>query len=238
MLITVNNKTHKILLTSIPRDYYVDVVGYNTKDSFEFMGLLGDEVSMKSLANLLDTPINNKVTLYTDGLVETVDKIGGIEFCSNEAFYTTHSLVQGTYVDNGNKLYVRKGCQELNGIETLTVSRERKNITGGDSARQRNCRQIAMKIIEKVLKTINPTNYNEVIGSFDGLYETNINKETMTNLVKGLMEGKYNVEEQELAGTGSRAKIRLNTVEDFVMIPNTDSVNEIKERIKSVLNEK
>ena len=53
MLITINNKTKTILLTSIPRDFYMDIPNYK-KDSLEFMGLLGPRPAMDALENLFD----------------------------------------------------------------------------------------------------------------------------------------------------------------------------------------
>ena len=41
MVITVNPNTHKILITSIPRDYYVTLAGKNAKDKLTHAGIYG-----------------------------------------------------------------------------------------------------------------------------------------------------------------------------------------------------
>lgn len=238
MIITINNKTKKILLTSIPRDYYIYIKEYNQKDSLEFMGLLGEKTIMNALSDLLDTEINYYGSIYTEGLVEIVDRLGGIEFCSNTTFTTTHAMVLDTYNDSyGEKLTINKGCQHLNGIETLTVARERKNV-GSDRQRQKNCRQIFEKILEKSLSATTLTNYSETLDSLSNLYTTNINEETITNLIKNLIKNNYTIEEQSLDGTDGYNYIRLGTVKSYVMNPDINTVNNAKIKIKETLNNK
>lgn len=238
MLVTVNNNTHKILVTSIPRDYYMTVNGYGIKDSLEFMGLLGNGVNERSLEDLLGIKVNYSVHIYTQNLVDVVDKIGGVTFCSDKAFTTTHSLVLNTYNDTSKKFYVKKGCQTLNGIQALTVARERKNV-GSDRQRQANCRQLALNIMKKVLSASTLANYSEVLNSFSGLYTTDMNEETITKLFKNMLEnGNYTVEEQSLDGTDGNGRIRLNTVNSYVMVPSSSSVLEVSNKINSVIKEK
>ena len=234
MLITINNKTKTILLTSIPRDYYIDIPNYK-KDSLEFMGLLGEKVIMSSLENLFDTEINYYGSLYTNGLVEVVDMLGGIEFCSDQTFTTTHALVLNTYVDNGEKLTITKGCHQLNGIETLTVARQRLNI-GGDRKRQENCRQIFKSILNKSLSTTTLTNYEELLSSVSNLYQTNMDDKAITTLIKNLINNKYTIIEQTVDGSSSgNDYIRQGTVKSYVLYPDINSVNSTKQKIKEVL---
>ena len=50
-------------------------------------------------------------------------------------YTTSHALILDTYDDSlGEKLHVKKGCQWLNGIETLTVARERLAFKTGDNS--------------------------------------------------------------------------------------------------------
>lgn len=233
MLITINNKTKTILLTSIPRDYYLNIPNYK-QDSLEFMGLLGENVIMSSLENLFDTEINYYGSLYTDGLVEVVDKLGGIEFCSDQTFTTTHALVQDTYKDYGEKLTITKGCHHLNGIETLTVARERKHV-GSDRKRQENCRQIFKSIMNKSLSTTTLTNYEELLNSVSNLYQTNMDEKTFTTLIKNLINDKYTILEQSVDGSDGENYIRQGTVKSYVMYPYENSVNNAKQKIKEVL---
>ena len=152
MLVTINNKTDQVLLTSMPRDLYVEAVGYGYKDSLTDMYTLGEDTVIKSVENFYQTTIDYKVQIIAENLVDVVDELGGIEFCSPKNFTTIHAKVLNTYDDStGEKMYVKKGCKTYNGIEILTIARERAAfIPKGDHQRQENCRQIIINIFKKV----------------------------------------------------------------------------------------
>jgi len=235
MIITINNNTKTILLTSIPRDYYIKVKNYNNYDSLEFMGLLGEETIMSSLEDLLNTKIDYYASIYTEGLVEVTDLLGGIEYCSDTTFTTTHAKVLDTYDDSyGEKLTINKGCQHLNGIETLTLARERKNV-GSDRQRQKNCAKILKSLLNKSLSTKTLTNYQELLNKVSDLYQTNINKETIQTLIKNLLNNNYTIIEQSLDGNDGSNYIRLGSVKSYVMYPDENTVIEVTKKIKETL---
>lgn len=235
MLLTINTKTKTILITSIPRDYYIYMPDYQAYDSLEFMGLLGERTSMNALENLLDTKIDLYASIYTEGLVEIVDLLGGIDYCSDQTFTTTHALVLDTYDDwYGEKLTIYEGCQHLNGIETLTVARERKKI-GSDRKRQENCRKIFRTIMNDSLSMTTLTNYEELLNRISDLYQTNIDKKTVQKLIKSLINNKYQIIEQSLNGSDGSGYIRLGTINSYVMYPYDESVEQVKTKIAEVL---
>lgn len=234
MILTINNNTKTILITNIPRDYYINIPEYNTSDSLEFMGLLGEQTIMSSLEQLLDTKIDYYASIYTEGLVQITDLLGGIDYCSDMTFTTTHALVQDTYEDYGEKLTIYEGCQHLNGIQTLTLARERKNV-GSDRQRQKNCTKIIRSLLDKALTTTTLSNYEELLSEISNLYQTNINKETIKSLIKNLINEKYTIIEQSLDGYDGNDYIRLNSVKSYVMYPNYDTVNEAKQKINQTL---
>ena len=237
MILTINPKTKTILLTNIPRDYYVYIPEYKMNDSLEFIGLLGEKTSMNTLENLFDTKIDIYTSIYTEGLVEIVDLLGGIDYCSDMAFTTTHAMVLDTYDDSyGEKLTINKGCQHLNGIETLTLARERKNV-GSDRQRQKNCSKIFQTIIKDSLSITTLTNYEELLNKVSNLYQTNIDKTTIQKLIKSLINNKYKIIEQSVDGTDGYNYIRLGTTKSYVMYPNENTVKEAKTKIKEVLGE-
>ncbi len=58
MLVTVNPKTRQILLTSIPRDYYVTLANRGQKDKLTHSGLAGIDNTVKTMENFLGLDIN------------------------------------------------------------------------------------------------------------------------------------------------------------------------------------
>lgn len=232
MIITMDIDNQKMLLTGIPRDYYIPVYNKYGKDTLSYMGEYGVNTSIKSLESLLSIKIDYYIEINTRSLVNLVDTINGITYCSNEEFITTHSLVLDTYNDYGNKLKVINGCQELNGIETLTLARERLNITGGDTARQINCYKIMMAIFDKIKTTTTILNYNNVLNSISNLYKTNIPSKSIKRFCRSILEKEWDISYYELDGKDTKSYVHLTNYIDWVMIPNNNTIEEFKKRIK------
>lgn len=239
MLVTVNTKTRKVLLTSISRDYYIPAYGYNFSDTVSLMAFLGEDVPRKSIGAYFGVEIDYIVDMYTDNIVDVVDKIGGIEYCSNQAFTTFHAKVM-TYDDRtGKKLYIKKGCQHLNGIETLTVARERKAFARADRQRQENCRQIMLSILRKIVSGSTLLNYTSVLDSFNGLYETDMNRTVVTTLLRDIISnGEYEIESQLADGYNTMGIREHNRYRGYVTYPDEELTKRIKAKIKEVMEEK
>ncbi len=239
MIATVNTKTHQVVLTSIPRDYYIDVPAYHMKDTLLYMGPLDPKISKDALENLFDIKIDYTVTVNAKTLIQIVDTLGGVEFCSNYDFYTLHDMNVGSYKDYGEKLHVTKGCNTYNGLGILAIARERVRIPGGDRARQENCRKIIISIMKKLASTTTLTNYDEILASFDGLYTTNMNKEVITGLIKeGLKNPNFEVIEQSVDGVDGMGTGGLGTGNAWIVEPNMDTVNAASAKIKEVMKAK
>ncbi len=239
MIITINTETSKILLTSIPRDYYIDVYSHNTKDKLSFISHDTDRtIAIKSLENFFDIKIDYYFEVDTSSLVILVDEIGGINYCSDREFVTTHSQVINTYNDTkGNKLYIKKGCQHLNGIQTLAVARERNAFPGRDRVRQANCQRILIEIFNKLKSFDTLTNYQNIMKDISESYTTDIPIKVIGDLVKSTLDGKNNwsIETQAVDGVDDHDIVHLGTTTDWVMYPSMDTVEEAKTKIKQIL---
>lgn len=237
MVVTINVKTHKILLTSIPRDYYVMVNGKGMKDILGYAGYSGIQTSRKTVEDLFQTNIDYFVKINTDSLVGLVDTLGGIEYCSDVSFTTTHAMVRGTYDDTkGQKLYVEKGCRNYNGIQILTISRERLAFSGGDNQRQKNCQNIMVSIFKKMLRPENLTNYTNILNAVSNLYTTNIPRELVSELAKDTIDNgaSWSIEQQTVTGSGNRGYVHMGTVQDYITVPNQESINQAIANINKI----
>lgn len=238
MIVTLNTNTHQILMTSIPRDYYIPVNGYgDRKDTLSCMGSRGIETNMKSLQNFFEIPIDYFIKINTESLIGIVDEVGGINYCSDTSYTTTHSMVLNSYDDSkGRKLEVKKGCQKIGGIEALTIARERKAFPDGDRQRQKNCQKIIMAIMEQLLTANTITNYNNILNSLSDLYQTNIPREVISELVKETINGAtWKTDAQSVDGYNGQGYVHLTNIVDYVMNPNMDTVNEAKNNILNTL---
>ncbi len=238
MIVTINKAKRKILLTSIPRDFHIDVAGLEgMQDNLTYMSALGIDTSIESLEQFFDIDISYFVKINTKSLVNIVDAIDGITYCSDYEFTTTHALVIDTYNDRlGKRFHVQKGCQHLNGIQTLTVARERVNIPGSDLTRQDNCRKIIVAIFDKLKSMDTVVNYSTLLDTISDSYETTIPRELIEEIGKQALKenSRWMIEEQAVNGEDTKGYVHLETVYDYIMIPNMNSVEDAKKRMRTL----
>ena len=230
MLVTVNPNTHKILMTSIPRDYYVHLHGITSyKDKITHAGIHGIDMSVKTAEDLLDCDINYYVKVNFSSVIDIVDALGGIEVESPYTFTT--------YDD---KYTFNKGYNKLDGEEALYFVRERKAFDGGDRTRNQNQQLVLTAIINKMLTKSMITKYDKILDAVDGSFVTNLGTKNLTNLIKKQIKNNYKwkIESYYLEGEdSSNYTYSYKSAMSYVMEPDEDSVKEATAKIKKVLNE-
>ena len=235
-IITVNTKTKEILITNVNRFSYLEIEGKG-KNRLSSTGYYGVQYNKKAIEKELGIEIDYYFSVDTQGFVKLVDAIGGIEYCSDESYTTTHALVLGTYDDSkGDKLHVKKGCQHFNGIETLTVARERNAFSGYITKRERNCNAIMEDILEAVKKPSNITRYPQILDSMDGMYKTNIPKDTVKSGIKSLLNDKWTIKTQEIEGEYGYNSICFGRERGYVFNLDKNSVKKVSKAINDLYN--
>ena len=236
LIISVNIKTNEILLTGIPNNYYIEVVGKEYQyDKLSYLNAYGINTSKDSLEKLLDIQIDYTLLVDNTNFIKIVDYIDGINYCSNKSFTTTQDIVSDSYTNNGKKLHIDKGCQHLDGAEALTIIQER-NIFKRDE-RLKNCKKIVSSVVEKVLSLKSLINYNEITTLIKDSFETDINDKIIRNIIKDTLSNGNNwkIITQTLDGQENVAKVYLSNLEDIVTYPDYNSVTLANKKIKETL---
>jgi len=229
ILVTLNPKTHTMLLTNIPRDYYVQLHGTTgTKDKLTHAGLYGVEMSKNTLEDLFGIEIDYSVKLGFQSVVEIVDLVGGIEVYSDTAFKSYHK----------KGWYVKKGMNYMDGEKALAYARERYAYSDGDSHRGRNQQQVIEAIFNKIIadKSI-LLKYDSLLSKFSELYRTDIPKEFVTLLIKQQLEdmSSWTIEKQSVEGSGSMGQTySMPGPNLYITIPNQDTINSAVEKINEI----
>ena len=226
MIVSVNPNENKILLTSIPRDYYVYLSDYKDYDKLTHTGIYGIDVTSKALEDLLDIDINYYVKVNFTTLVDIVDELNGI---------TVNSKYDFTTIDG---YHFSKGENKLNGKEALSFARERKAFSEGDRVRVENQQLVLTAIINKVLSPSIITNYNNLLSALSKEFLTNITNKEITDLIKWQIDGmyKWNIETISLDGKNAfDYTYSYKNQKLYVMIPYPESIESAKEKIKDVL---
>lgn len=225
---TINPKTHQVLLTSIPRDYYVDLADTGSKDKLTHAGIYGIDKSIKTIENLLDTEINYYVKVNFSSVQNIIDALGGVDVYSEYSF----TGYEGTIF--------QKGFNKVNGSQALDFARTRKTVPGGDRTRGQNQQALISAMIEKACSKEILTKYTSLLSSLEGSFQTNMKTEEITKIIKNQINdmAKWNITSQNLDGyDGSGYTYSYSWELLYVMVPDEDSVAQAKERIKNVLND-
>ena len=229
ILATVNTKTHEVLLTSIPRDYYVTLHSKKAKDKLTHSGIYGVSETVTTVEDLLNVDINYYVRVNFTTVIKLVDTIGGVDVYSNYNF-TTNTEPSYTF---------SKGYNHLNGGKALAYSRERYSFSDGDNQRVKNQQQVIEAIINKVLdSTTILTKYTSILNSLEGSFQTNIEQSEISKLVKNQLENmsSWTVKSNSLTGTGSYGPTySMGSQELYIMLPDSTSVQNAKSQIKAVM---
>lgn len=177
MIVTVNPKTHKILLTSIPRDYYINLPSKNNSgDKLTHTGLYGISETIGAVEQLLGIDVNYFVKVNYTTVTKFVDAIGGIDVDSDFAFTTHGQRVYFNYVE---------GMNHLDGAHALAFARERKSFSDGDFQRNKNQQKIVEAIIKKVTgSTALLTKYTNILEAMENSVQINMTTREMQKLVK------------------------------------------------------
>ena len=228
MVVTVNPVTKKILMTSIPRDYYVTLANLGQKDKLTHAGLGGVENSVRTVENFLGIEINYYVKVNFTSLVEIVDALGGIDVESPVSFTTLH----GNY-------RIKAGVNHLNGQQALGFVRERYALSGGDNDRVKNQQRVLSAMIEKAMSPNVITNYTEILDSISGSFETNMTTSEITSLIRMQLDdlASWDIEQIQLTGTGTTMTggAYMPGSSLYYMLPDEESVNSCKSQIEATM---
>lgn len=228
IIATVNPTTNQILLTTIPRDYYVQLDGTTGyKDKLTHAGIYGIDKSIKTLENLLDIEINYYVKVNFSSVEKIVDVLGGVEVYSEYTF-TGH---------NGTKY--SHGYNKVNGKQALEFARTRKTVTGGDRTRGQNQQALIQAMLNKTMSKEIITKYTSVLSSLEGTFQTNIPTDKITELVKKQIDtmASWTLTSIGLDGSdGSEYTYSYSGQKLYVMIPNEETIENAKQKIKEVTN--
>lgn len=235
MVVSVDPINHKLLLTSIPRDYYVILPskGENVYDKLTHAGYYGVEESVKTVEKLLDIDINYYAKVNFSTIEKVVDAIGGIEVNSDYRFRFYEP-------ENGMNFVYKKGINKLNGKQALGFARERSSFNDGDVQRVKNQQKVISGIIDKVSSSKTIINkYTDILDAISKSFATNLDSKSISRLVKmqlNDMRG-WDVESQNLVGYSatSRNCYSIPNMSLYVMKQDENSVKSASEKIKTFI---
>ncbi|SDO79765.1 cell envelope-related function transcriptional attenuator common domain-containing protein [Streptococcus equinus] len=202
LILTVNMKTHKILMTETPRDSYVKIPdgGADQYDKLTHAGIYGVETSEKTLENLYGIKIDYYARLNFDSFLKLIDALGGVTVYNDQAF---------TAYTNKNYSFEVGNINLSSGEEALAFVRERYSLEHGDYDRGNNQMKVIQAILDKLTSLKSVSNYSTIISNVQDSIQTDMKVDTMMKLVNNQLDSgkKFTVTSQEVTGTGSTGQL-------------------------------
>lgn len=229
MIVTVNPTTKEILMTSIPRDFYVKLASFGAYDKLTHAGVYGVEESIATLENLFGIEIDYYARVNFTSLVTMVDALGGITVDNPQAFtgYHTHE-------------YYPQGLIEMDGSKALEFARERYGLPGGDRDRVKNQQRVLAAMLNKMMSSTIIKNYSSVLNAVSGCFETSMSSSDIQSLIQMQLDdmSEWTIEQISVDGYGSSSTncYSMPGWNLYVMEPDYSTVDIATEKIKSVEN--
>lgn len=232
MIVTVNPVTHKVLLTSIPRDTYVKLHTAQEMDKLTHTGVYGVDETLNTVEDWLGIDLNYYVKMNFTGARNIMTAMNGIDVYSPVEF------------DSSLKDYhYNKGWNHLSGKEALYFARERKAFEGQDSIRVENQQRVVKAIIKKLTSSSTILlRYGAIMDAAGDNLTTNMSAEEMTELVKMQMTElcDWDVQTQKIEGEyGEDHVYSLDQSMKFsIYLADPSSVSDCRKGINEILNPK
>jgi LCP family protein required for cell wall assembly len=197
MYAVIRPEDYKILLISIPRDTYTEIIGHagNKKDKITHAYAFGGQQMAKdSLEALLGHDIQYYATINFQGLKDAVDAIGGVPL-----------PIQKDIVNKGKdheKFTIKGGKSNYNGEEALNYTRYREDSDFNRTKRQ----QVFIDVVaNKMLSISQIGNIPELLDIMGDNFKTNIQPSMIIDLAKKFMGGKeMDISSFTVMGEGKR----------------------------------
>lgn len=228
IIMTVNPNTKKILLTTTPRDYYVQIpdISGEQRDKLTHAGIYGVDASMRTLEQLYGIDISYYARVNFSSLVKIVDTLGGVDVDSDFEF------TAGGY-------QFKQGMNHLDGKQALAFSRERYSFEDGDNQRGKDQEKVLTAILNKAMSPAILSNASTLIADVSDSVQTNMTQEEMAKFIKmQLNDGaSWTIESQAASGNGdTQACYSSGDQPLYVMWPDEAVVQSISAKMNEILN--
>lgn len=234
IIMTVNMNTHKILLTTTPRDAYVKIPdgGADQYDKLTHAGIYGVETSEKTLENLYGIKIDYYARINFTSFLKLIDQLGGVTVHNDQAFTSLHG-----------KFDFPVGDIQMNSEQALGFVRERYSLDGGDNERGKNQEKVISAIVNKLASLNSVSNFTSIVNNLQDSVQTNMSLDTINALANTQLDSgsKFTVTSQAVTGTGSTGQLTSYAMPNsslYMMKLDDSSVESASQAIKNLMEEK
>lgn len=192
MIMTINPKTKKTTLVSLPRDMKVNLPDYPNDSPAKLNAAYtygGVKETVKTVRKHFDIPIDFYVLVNMGGLEKAINKVGGVDVTSPLTF-----TYEGVSFEKGKTYH-------LNGANALKFSRMRYDDPQGDYGRQQRQRLVIAALMKKSIsyKTVLNRAFLKTISNSS---QTDLTFDNMMTLAQDYRSATHNISQDHAQGRG------------------------------------
>ena len=231
MVLTVNPKTGQLLMTSVPRDYQINMPGQEGMlDKITHTGIYGIGSTVAAEEDLLGITANYYVKVNFSTVEKFIDAIGGVDV------YSEYEFEPVKY----KGWTVQEGMNHMDGEQALAFARERKAFDGGDRQRVKNQQAVFEAMFKKATseKTM-LMSYANILTDLRDYIEMSFSSREVRKLVKYQISKNMEWKIYKNSLTGGDGLEPLFTVGGdyaYVMSRDEESIDHAKALIQAVMN--
>ncbi|GAE31340.1 LCP family glycopolymer transferase [Alkalihalobacillus hemicellulosilyticus] len=191
IVMTVNPNQQSIKMVSIPRDTRTEIIGRGTIEKINHAYAYGGvEMSMDTVENFLDIPVDHYVSINMEGFKGLVDAVGGVTVDNDFSF------TQSGHTFNEGEIY-------LDGEQALAFSRMRYEDPRGDFGRNDRQRQIVEAMVQEAAHIGSITRVGEILNVVGGSVRTDLSLDEMWKIQSNYRDARHTVEQMQISGSGT-----------------------------------
>ena len=214
MIITIDQVTKKIKMSSIMRDTYVNIEGKGMDKINAAFALGGPQLAIKTINQNFDMDIQDYINVDFFGTAKMIDALGGVEINvkPEEIPYLNNYLKEISIIENIPPVNVTNpGIQVLNGRQTVAYTRIRA-VGRGDYERTERQRTVLIALFNK-MKGAGPALYPVFMNQILPNMETSLSGMNLFKIGGDLLNSKSKTIEQARFPLDSSSKgIRVNNI--------------------------
>lgn len=187
ILLSINNRTGDLVMTSFLRDLWVEIPGYFPHRINTSYALGGAELAIETIEYNFGVDIDRYAIVDFDSFTNIIDTLGGIdlELTDEEIDYINWQCWKNKQVETRHEITAKAGVVHLNGRQALWYSRDRDS-AGSDWDRT-NRQRIVLNTIMKDMKQSNLAQIMSIIYQVGPMIETDLDKGEIVYLAQNAL---------------------------------------------------
>ncbi len=236
MIVSINSKAEKIILTSLLRDIYLKIPDHKNNRLNAAYAYGGANLLIDTIEENFQIDIDKYVSIDFYSFIDIVDSIDGVTLNVKEEYIPIintyiREINQHNGVDESNDLLTQAGNYVLNGKQTLGYVRNR--YIGTDFERTARQRMVLQTIFDKI-KDLNYLEMIDLSNSVLPQVTTNLSEKKIISLILSLPTYKnYEIEQWSIPMEDTFSFVTINRM-SVIGIDFNKNKNELHKKVYGV----